>query len=217
MRNLCRWCLALIALATLASAAHAQRGMFRPPDMEGVWNPVVGSGGSYELQKSSGEKSQLDILIVGKESVGGKDAYWLEIVMQDPKRGGSLVMKMLSAFDGSSLEMTKTVIQLPGQSPMELPAQMSGQSKRTVELKSHAQSLGPDTVTTPAGTFAAEHWKSNDGGEVWISPKAPPYGLIKSSSKDGTSLVLVRLITDAKDRITGTPVPFNPMNMAPPH
>lgn len=216
MKNLCRCVLALLALAVFGVPASAQRGMFHSPDMQGVWNPVVGAGGTYEIVKASGEKTQMDIFIVGKESVGGKDAYWVEMVMQDPKRGNApFVMKSLSVYDGSSLEMSKAVIQLPGQNPMEMPMQMSGQTKRNIDIKSNGQVVGTESVTTPAGTFSAEHWRSNDGGDVWVSPKAPPYGLVKSTNKDGTSMTLVHEITDAKDRITGTPQPFNPMNMAP--
>jgi len=216
MRILSRSVFVLLALLASTLPVFAQRGMFHSPDMQGVWNPVVGAGGTYEIQKASGEKSQLDIFIAGKETVDGKDGYWIEMVMQDSKRGGQFVMKTLSVYDGSSLDMSKVVIQLPGQNPMEMPMQMSGgQSKRNIDIKSNGQVVGTETVTTPAGTFSAEHWRSNEGGDVWISSKAPPYGLVKSVNKDGDSMTLVKRITDAPDRITGTPQPFNPMNMAP--
>jgi hypothetical protein len=35
---------------------------------------------------------------------------------------------------------------------------------------------------------------------------------VKATGKDSTT-VLTRVITDAKDKIKGTPVPFNPMGM----
>jgi hypothetical protein len=216
MKNLCKCVLVLLALAAFSATASAQRGMFRSPDMQGIWDPVVGAGGTYEIQKSSGEKSQMDIFIAGKESVGGKDAYWMEMVMQDSKRGsGPFVMKTLSAFDGTSLEVTRVVIQMAGQNPMEMPMQMSGQSKRNIDIKSNGKVVGTETVTTPAGTFTAEHWHSNDGADVWVSSKVPPYGLVKTTNSDGTTMTLIHQISDAKDRITGTPQPFNPMNMAP--
>jgi hypothetical protein len=43
-----------------------------------------------------------------------------------------------------------------------------------------------------------------------VAPKAGPYGLVKFQGKDST-MVLTKVITDAKDKITGTPQPFNPM------
>ncbi|MGH9724447.1 MAG: hypothetical protein ACRD41_05215 [Candidatus Acidiferrales bacterium] len=45
-----------------------------------------------------------------------------------------------------------------------------------------------------------------------MNEKVRPYGLVKSQGKNST-VVLTRVITDAKDKITGTPVPFNPMMM----
>ena len=40
----------------------------------------------------------------------------------------------------------------------------------------------------------------------------PPFGMVKSVS-NGTTMVLTKVVSDAKDRITGTPVPFNPQMM----
>jgi hypothetical protein len=39
-----------------------------------------------------------------------------------------------------------------------------------------------------------------------------PWGLVKSENKDST-MVLTKVITDAKDHITGTPKKFDPMQM----
>ena len=58
---------ALFTLALFAPALSAQQGFFRPPEIQGAWKPVVGSGASYESQTSSGEKSILDVFVVGKE------------------------------------------------------------------------------------------------------------------------------------------------------
>jgi hypothetical protein len=41
--------------------------------------------------------------------------------------------------------------------------------------------------------------------------------LVKSVSNNGsTTMVLVKSVTDAKDKITATPQPFNPMGMGGP-
>ena len=42
--------------------------------------------------------------------------------------------------------------------------------------------------------------------------KSRPWGLVKSQDKDST-MVLTKVITDAKDHITGTPKKFDPMQM----
>jgi hypothetical protein len=97
--------------------------------------------------------------------------------------------------------------------PMEMPTNMmkSGAQKQAADIRDRAEDVGSESITTPAGTFTAEHYKMKDGsGDAWVAPKAGPYGLVKFQGKD-TSMVLTKVITDAKDKITGTPVPFNPM------
>jgi hypothetical protein len=49
-------------------------------------------------------------------------------------------------------------------------------------------------------------------GDAWVSDKVGPWGLVKSDNKD-TSMVLTKVITDAKDHITGTPTKFDPTQM----
>ena len=49
-------------------------------------------------------------------------------------------------------------------------------------------------------------------GDAWVSDKVGPWGLVKSQDKDST-MVLAKVITDAKDHITGTPKKFDPMQM----
>jgi len=89
-------------------------------------------------------------------------------------------------------------------------SKMSGQ-KQPADIRDRAEDLGSESVTTPAGTFTAEHYKMKDGsGDAWVTPKAGPWGLVKFQGKD-TSMVLTKVITDAKDKIVGTPQPFNPM------
>ena len=215
MKVACRIALAVIFVAVAAPLVNAQM-MFHTPDLRGVWSPVVGSGGAYEITQTSGpEKREMEIFVVGKESVDGKDGYWLEITMPNARSGGEFVMKSLMALDGSNGTVYRVVMEIPGMAqPMEMSKQMlASQQKKAIDVRSNGQDVGKETITTPAGTFECEHWRSEDGNDAWISPKAPPYGLIKSSSKDGHTIVLVRLITDAKDKITGTPVPFDPSQM----
>jgi hypothetical protein len=45
-----------------------------------------------------------------------------------------------------------------------------------------------------------------------VSEKVSPFGVVKSQGKD-TTMVLTKVVTDATDKITGTPQPFNPMMM----
>ena len=73
-----RYAAAACVLVLAASAAVAQMGRFSAPHISGFWNPVVGEGAEYSMQPAKGDKTDMQITVVGKESVGGKDAYWYD-------------------------------------------------------------------------------------------------------------------------------------------
>ena len=201
-----------LLLLILAVSANAQMG--RPPRISGVWNPVVGAGAAYEVD-SKGDKTEMEISIIGKESVGGKDAYWYEMSFNSAHAGGQMVMKSLTVVNGADTQVTRMIMQMPGRPPMEMPAQMMHQdrSHQPSDIRSDAEDLGSESVTVPAGTFTCEHYRSKkDSSETWISEKVSPYGMVKHQSADAT-MVLTKVINNAKDKITGTPVPFNPQTM----
>lgn len=207
-----------------AAAASAQIGggmMRQGPMPRGLFNPVVGSGARYEIQKGAGsdaneKKTVMEIDVVGKESVGGKDGYWLETVMSATPMG-DVTMKMLAAPDGANITIAKMIMQMSGHPPMEMPTQMGriGEQNLGTDIRDKAEKVGSESVAVPAGTFTADHYRMKDGsGDFWLSEKVSPYGLIKGQSKD-FNMVLTKVVTDAKDNITGTPVPFDPRLMMP--
>ncbi len=208
-----RFGIAYFVVAAMALAASAQMGMRGAPQLRGILNPVVGSGGQYEVTTAKGGKMTMEMVIVGKESVYGKDAYWFENTMSSAQMGGDMITKALTVVNGADTAVSRIIMQMPNRPPMEMPAQMvqmHGQ-KRPTDIRSDAEDVGPESVTTPAGTFATEHYKMKDGsGDMWIAAKAGPYGLVKFQGEDSTML-LTKVITDGKDKITGTPQPFNPM------
>ena len=204
-------CVGLL-LAMLPLFASAQMGMHVAPAMRGIFNPVVGSGGEYEITTDKGSKMVMEIAIVGKESVAGKDGYWFEMTMSNSP-AGQMVMKSLTVVDGTDTVVSRMIMQMGTRPPMEMLTQMNKSSaqKQPADIRDRADDVASETVTTPAGTFTAEHYKMKDGtGDAWVAPKAGPYGLVKFQGKDST-MVLTKVITDAKDKITGTPQPFNPM------
>ena len=84
-----RCCLGLTVLVTclfVASTASAQMGMdlFKKPDIAKAFNPVVGKGAQYLNTTTSAtppKTSTMEMYIVGKESVEGKDGFWMEFVL----------------------------------------------------------------------------------------------------------------------------------------
>jgi hypothetical protein len=210
---------AVLAMLALGSPLGAQMGMGpRTPDMSGIWHPVVGSGGAYEMTDREGKKSQLEITIVGKEDVNGKEGYWMEMTMANPRSGGQMYVKNLLAPSDNGMVSSRMIMQMPGQDPMEMDMNMNMMGHRMPQstpsdIREKAERVGTETVTVPAGTFSAEHYRMKDGSsDAWVSDKVAPWGLVKSQGKD-SSMVLTKVITDAKDHITGTPKKFDPMQM----
>jgi hypothetical protein len=90
----------------------------------------------------------------------------------------------------------------------------------TEHTKNHMQEeidkwhmVGSESITVPAGTFSCQHWKKDQGvGDVWVSDKVSPMGMIKSVSS-GETMVLVKVLSGATDHITGPVTKFDPAAM----
>jgi hypothetical protein len=212
--------LVLLALLALALPVASQMGMGpQMPTLSGVWHPVVGSGAAYERTMSgNAAKMQIEITVVGKDDMAGKTGYWMEYAITDPKMGGEMLMKSLQTVSDNAVASSRMIIQMPGQQPMEMETNtsMPGRNMRQstpTDIREKAEVVGTESVTVPAGTFTCEHIRQKDGSsDVWISDKVSPWSLVKY--QDGKStMVLTKVITDAKDRITGTPTKFDPMQM----
>ena len=204
MRRIVGALFCVLALA-LASAVHAQMGMdlFKRPSITKVFHPVVGKGALYETTTSKTGDSKphtMEMGIVGKESVDGKDGYWMQFVSSDSK--GQVVGKSLITID--DFQFHRMIIQPPGQGAMEMPVNMTAKNRQRIdENMSDWHSVGTDTITVPAGTFSCEHWKNDkSGAEAWTSDKVVPFGMVKEVGKD-SSMVLVKVLDNVSDRITG--------------
>ena len=206
---------AIIVSSALTASAQMGMGM-RPPQIRGVWNPVVGSGGIYQIESRDSSKSEMEIAVVGSETVDGKPGYWLEMGFKSPRGEGEMYMKHLIVLDGKQTQIKRMIMQAQGQPPMEMPMEMMQRRRPTeqpADIREQAERVGSESVTTPAGTFTCEHWRMKDGsGDAWISEKAAPYGLVKFTGHD-SNMTLIRALTDAKTHITGTPQKFDPMEM----
>ncbi|HTP68642.1 MAG TPA: hypothetical protein VMJ35_07030 [Dongiaceae bacterium] len=210
-------CGVALVILGIASIAQAQMGMdyFTRPAITKVFHPTVGKGSVYQTTNTSGgdgKTSTTEIGIVGKESVDGKDAYWVETSMTDPK-GQPVVGKTLMSLQGE-VTIHRVIFQQAGQPAMEMPMNMTGQHKSTGEVNLNDwHSVGTESVTVPAGTFTCEHWKNEkNGSEIWTSDKVPSYGVVKELSNK-RSMVLVKIIDNYPDKITGPVQKFDMQQM----
>ncbi|HEX4002187.1 MAG TPA: hypothetical protein VHX36_06025 [Candidatus Acidoferrales bacterium] len=214
-RKVLAFCACFFSFTVAAATASAQMGMgMRQRSLpSGLFNPVVGSGAAYDVQTSGGQKTSIEYVVVGKESVDGKDGYWMEWTTAAGAMG-QMIMKVLIVPGAGSAQ--KVIMQMPGHPPMEMPMQMGhGNAGATTpsDIRNLAEDVGTESVTTPGGTFSCEHYRMKDGsGDTWVSQKVAPFGVVKHEGKD-SSMVLTKVITGATDKITGTPQPFNPMMM----
>jgi len=198
----------------IGSAARAQMGMdfFKRPAIASLFKPVIGNGGLYESTtagEASAPKDTMEIFVVGTEFADGKEAYWLEIGHQMKGFEGKIYNKVLVSKDDFKIQ--RTIMQIPGHPAMEMRVNPSSHANKDMEEQMNKWSqAGTETITVPAGTFTCQHWKKNDGkGEIWASDKVSPFGMVKEIDGHSTN-VLVKVITDAKDHITGPVSPFDP-------
>jgi len=191
------------------------------PKFYGDFKPTLGAWAEYQMKGQKETPSKMKIAIVGKEG----DSYWYETVMEGQ---GRTVMKMLVTGDPNEKKGVQRMIMKHGnEQALEMPV-MAG--KHPDKGKSHPKGemidKGMESVTVPAGTFSAHHMQYQDEGKVvdsWVSEKVPPYGMVKSSSKD-FEMVLIGYGTGAKTLITETPKKFEmpkmpqgmPKGMMPP-
>jgi hypothetical protein len=178
------------------------------PNLRGIWSPKVGSGAVYEYNDQQQGKMILEIALVGEEKVGGKDAHWLEMRMNHPEEG-RFIIKNLVATDPDRKVVLRMIFQTDDEPPMEMSVQMQqmggGASPVPKDIRESAELVGTEEVTTPAGTFTCEHYRMKDDSvDVWISSKVAPYGIVKMTSKD-SSMTLLKLLSDEKSQIRGTP------------
>jgi hypothetical protein len=166
------------------------------------WNPMVGLGAAYQ-SVGHAHNIEIDLSTVGKENVGGKTAYWIEMNTVDTKSSEKYLMAL---SDGSHMQVLQMVTQRPGEDPVETPAQPPAPN-----LLEIATRVGSEEITTPAGTFQCDHFRANNGQwDAWFSPKVTPFGLVQMINDEGTQMVVEHMITDAKDRITRTPRKADP-------
>ena len=212
-----------VAVMIVAGPLLAQRGGMgmgmMPPSMNGLWNPVVGSGATYDMVGKDGKHQVLTMAVVSKEDADGKTGYWMEYLVNG-EDGQQSVMQMLMVKDGASMSVAKMIVQAGGRGPMLISGQMMGMMAARggaapptpkSDFTDGAEKVGNESLTTPGGTFDTMHWRNKNGDQAWLSPKAGPWSFVKSVSADGSTMTLVKIVTDAKSHVTGTPMPIESM------
>jgi len=201
---------ACIALSPGARGQFGGMNPFKKPNISNIFHPVVGQGAVYEQQHKDGTKSPLELTVVAKETVDGKQGYWLEVGHAEKGSDSLTYAKMLITLD--PWETHKMIFVMPHSTqPVEYPMNPSQKTKEKMEENMEKwHKVGTEPITVPAGTFLCEHWAKDDGTEdVWASSKVSPMSLVKSVGKTST-MVLVKTLSSAPEHITGMPQKFDP-------
>ena len=192
----------LLGLAVAAAPLYGQNACELVEGAKGR-SMEVGSWASY--QTSHGTMKQA---IVGQEERDGKAYYWMEMALQGDQKTENVIIKMLVGGWESVGDVREIVIQPAGQPAMRMPEQMMSMFRDkmkdpladVMEGCETIADLGEESVTVPAGTFTARHYRGDDG-DMWLST-AMAFFLVKATSKDG-SIELAGHGSDATSAITG--------------
>lgn len=203
---------ALLLLAALPAYSQVMGMGMRPPDIPGMFHPVVGSGAEYNISTNKQPDNTFAFVIVGQEDGG----YWMEI--RTNNKGQAVAMKQLMA--GNPPQAKRMIVMANGR-VMELPMAMMGNMGAVARGAPHAPGgggagglgakVGTESITVPAGTFECDHYTSDSNGrhaDLWISTKVSPYGLVKMTSAD-THMELQKVLENEKSQITGEPMKLN--------
>lgn len=150
---------------------------------------------------SSGETWQLEYALVGEEKDGESQLFWLETRRFDGK--DTLFVKWLvpAGLNGPAErvlvgEGTSASVMVDGPG---LPQQSEG------GRSSGGQSLAVlESVETPAGPFLSQRY-AKPSGLVWLSPKVPIFGVVRSKGEEGELMLVAYGLKGATSKLTEAP------------
>ena len=210
------WVVLLLTLG-FACPVRAQMGMemFQRPAIMKVFHPIVGKGAQYQsTSKTGGSSSTEELALIGKDTVGGKDAYWMQMVTTREKKDAVGGKALITVDD---LQVQRMIMDVPGQGLMEFSANMmmmSAKNRQNMQDRMvEWHSVGSDTITVPAGTFSCEHWRNDKNSEdLWTSDKVVPFGMVKEVGPTSV-MVLVKTLDNVQDRYSGPAKQFDMQQM----
>lgn len=199
--------LSLALLGVIVSSGRAQDAC-----LEQIKFPRVGHWAQYRAVYDTKDPYTVRYAVIGSEKRQGKDLKWVELRMTGKDEDKNLIYQML--VPGSPTEMgdVQEIVFKPGDKPaMKLNGsmlnmirgQMDKQSIFT-ELCKDVTLVGAESVTVPAGTFPARHFRSDKyKSDSWVSSEVP-FALVKSVGEKH-DMALASHGAGAKSSITEKP------------
>jgi hypothetical protein len=211
--------LALAGLAVTPPAAAAQGScddigrFFSKPPKIGEWADM-----RMDMKKDQGKKPMaMRVGFVGEEKRQGKQMYRMQMIMSG-KDGQQQIMQTLTPWGAEALGRefdTEIVMKMGDQQAMIMPVKADKAQKWDIRTEcAKINFVGEETISVPAGSFKARHYKGPDG-ESWVSPDVPGWRMVKMVTKDGDELVLTGTGTGLENQITEKPVDMKEMMRNP--
>ncbi len=217
---ICALTLVLIGLCArpglTQTPADACADVFRTPDV-----------GEFALVRLNSPNQDVDLrfAVIGAEAVDGVTHFWMEIVANPTGSEERLITQLLvPAYPFDVRDVEGYVLKIPGQPATRMPKSMimqlgadAGAEMAWQRACAEAVDLGSGTVTVPAGTFDARHFRTRDedgvDADVWLS-RSVPFAVIMMDHPDG-KMELVEFGRGATTLLDEEPVEFR-MPMGPP-
>lgn len=179
-----------------------------PDDFEKLKDPKVGQWVFYEMRDAAtGEKLTLRQSIVGKETVDGKEAYWLETVVM-PRKGNRNVTKAL-VRPADPTKMLRIIRKVGTSAAREMPVpkldEQAERARRIAVAKVEIEKVGKETFNTKSGSVETRHFRVKSGGpatEIWTSDKVGLSGIVRRTGPSGDMILVAYGGTGAKSVIS---------------
>ncbi len=109
-------------LAAFSAGANAGEHIDRNrPAFASAWNLVVGSGAEYADDYDGRTVGSQDMAIVGTASIHGRTGFWVEFFRPE-SAPEQLAEKSLILVEPKKVVFVRTIVQVAGYGPMEIPA-----------------------------------------------------------------------------------------------
>jgi len=200
----------LTVAATAATTGPASKKGDQPLEIDRLVNPKVGQWVLYDMRDAAtGKQLTVRQSIVGKKTVDGRDAYWIETDVMS-REGSRVIRKMLITDEPAESRKILEIIEKTGAEParvVPVPKPDPTEHNRT-KPDVTVEEIGPETVITQAGSIEARHFrvKSSEGShDVWTSDKVGLSGTVRRVSAAGEMVLVAYAPTGAASAIIEEP------------
>jgi len=206
MRSVLAWAAGAV-LCLAAPAAQAQN-----PCAQYVKFPAAGRWAEYRAVFNKKDPSAFRYAVVGVERREGTEYTWFEWKMSGASPDQSFVYQMLLPQSPLQMGQIQEVVMKQGSRPaMKISGMMMSMIRGQMEKSSLFKDLckdvtlvGSESVTVPAGTFKALHYRSEKNRtDSWVSPDLP-FAMVKSVGENH-EIRLTGQGDGAESSITETP------------